>query len=112
MVAGSGAATARIGGTPTAASSGVAIAEPPLPNRPPMNPTAAPMSMIAGQFTTSSGPPVVPSVQTMLSMTSIGFPYGDPPIRVRRRRRRARRLHEGGRGHPHQPAVAVAGHPL
>src|SRR5205823_1326903 len=47
IVAGRGEATAAIGGIPTTLSSGVAIAEPPLPNRPPSSPTAAPITATA-----------------------------------------------------------------
>ncbi len=52
MAAGRGDATATMAGTPASASSGVAIDEPPLPNMPPKNPTAAPMPMIRIHVTT------------------------------------------------------------
>ncbi len=51
MVAGSGEATAIRGGTPIAASSGVAIADPPLPKRPPRYPTPAPISAMSTHCT-------------------------------------------------------------
>jgi len=47
IVAGSGDASATYGGMPTAASSGVAMAEPPLPNSPPRKPTTAPIASTA-----------------------------------------------------------------
>ena len=46
MVAGSGAATAIIAGTPIACNNGVAIAEPPLPNNPLKKPMHKPIKAI------------------------------------------------------------------
>ena len=49
MVAGSGEATARSPGTPRTASNGVAMEEPPTPNRPVKVPIAAPATTKTGQ---------------------------------------------------------------
>jgi hypothetical protein len=56
MVAGSGEGTAANAGTPAACSSGVAMADPPLPNIPPRNPTAAPMIVVLSALATSTIP--------------------------------------------------------
>ena len=89
-VAGSGEATAMIGGTPMAASSGVASAEPPLPNMPPRNPTTVPISTISSQGTSPGDHDAEGAVQDRSSLESIEWVYGAAAAALRPRRRRAR----------------------
>src|SRR5687767_3651723 len=92
-VAGSGAATATIGGTPMAASSGVAMAEPPLPNIPPRKPTPAPTAMIANHCTGPVDAPLLPYVQDLSSRCSIGCVDGSAAAALRPGRRRRGHVH-------------------
>ena len=106
IVAGSGEATATIDGTPARNSSGVAIAEPPLPSKPDRNPTPRPIAATTSNDTSTMMGPVNASSLCISSGSAIVTVYGSSAARVRRRRRRPRRVHQR-RGRP-APVATVA----
>jgi len=77
-IAGSGEATAMIAGTPIAWSSGVAMAEPPLPSRPPRNPMPTPRTAATAMVTAAPSGRASPQLSAFTRRSSSGDIASDP----------------------------------